>query len=443
MTPSTPTGRSRIARGIWLVALIAVGGTLATSRHPGPARLAGGLAILYLAPWSWALLRSSPSARPITIRFIACTLAIAFGIAVFEVPALLRIVDYRALFATPTVPWLRSGNRPDPELIHIKKGHQQVRESFTGNEVHWLRDAGPSHVYRSDRRYDRDGFRNPRDADKADVIVLGDSFIEGAHVTADELITARLAAELGGNKTVANLGQAGYGPEQELHALRRFGIARRPSVCVWAFYEGNDLADIDEYKSQRSRLQECRRTGQGLSPSVSERSFTANALGFVLRAWIDPLPRRPASPYRGWFTNDRGTRLPIYFASGDHRRESPRPGSLDRLREILREAHALCRARGIKLIVMFIPTKLRVYRPVCTFEPGSVCATWPVDDLPRIIGRLVAGISPDLDYLDLTPRFQAEAVRGALLYLADDTHWSAAGHHFAAKTIVGVPCLGK
>jgi len=274
-------------------------------------------------------------------------------------------------------------------LIHIKKGRQRVRESFTGNEIHWLRDAGRPRVYRSDRDYDRDGFRNLRDVDKADVIVLGDSFIEGAHVTADELITARLAGELGGDKTVVNLGQAGYGPEQELHVLRRFGIARRPSVCVWAFYEGNDLADIDDYETQRERLEECLRTGRGLSPSILERSFTTNALGFVLRTWIDPLPRRPASQHRGWFRNDRGERLPLYFASGDYRRPANSSGPLDRLREVVQEAHSLCRNRGITLVVMFIPTKLRVYRESCAFEEGSVCAEWPIDDLPRIIGRLV------------------------------------------------------
>jgi hypothetical protein len=428
---------SRIGRLIWILALIAAGVALATWKHPGPARLAGGLAILYLAPWIWALMRSHPSTRPIAIRFVACTLAIALGIAVFEVPALFRVVDYRALFATPTAPWLRSGNRPDPELIHIKKGHQRTRESFTGNEVHWLRDAGPSRVYRSDRHYDSDGFRNARDLDKADAVVLGDSFIEGAHVTADELITARLAAELGGSKTVVSLGQAGYGPEQELHVLRRFGIARRPAVCIWSFYEGNDLADINDYKAQRAKLAECLRTGRGLSPSVSERSFTTNALGFVLRTWIDPMPRRPASQYRGWFIDDRGARLPIYFASGDHRREVPSSGPLNRLRAILQDAHDLCRDRGIKLIVVFIPTKLRVYRELCTFEEGSVCSQWPIDDLPQTIARMVAGISPDLDYLDLIPRFQAEAARGALLYLPDDTHWSAAGHRSAAKEIAG------
>lgn len=435
MTSSPSTGRSRIARGAWLAALVAVGVAPAMSRHPGPARLAGGLAILYLAPWTWALLRFYPSTRPITIRFIACTLAVAMGIAVFEVPALFRIVNYRTLFASPTLPWQRPGNRPDPELIHIKKGRQRVRESFTGNEIHWLRNAGPSHLYASDRLYDRDGFRNLRDVDTADVIVLGDSFIEGAHVTADELITACLAAELGGNKAVVNLGQAGYGPEQELLVLRRFGIARRPTVCVWAFYEGNDLADLHDYVEQRNRLEECLRTGRGLSPGVAERSFTANALGFVLRTWIDPPPRRPVSQHRGWFRSDRGERLPLYFASGDYRRPAISSWPLDRLREVLQDAHALCRDRGIKLIVMFIPTKLRVYRESCAFEEESVCAQWPVDDLPRVVGRLVAGISPDLSYLDLTPGFQAEAALGTLLYLPDDTHWSAAGHRSAASAI--------
>ena len=153
--------------------------------------------------------------------------------------------------------------------------------------------------------------------------------------------------------------------------LRRFGVLRRPSVCIWSFYEGNDLADIDEYAIQRERIEEALRTGQGLNPTLIERSFVANALGFALRTWIDPAPRRPASQHRGWFTDDRGNCVPLYFASGDYRRpavnSAPSAAALDRFRGILRNAHSLCRDRGIRLVVVFIPTKLRVYSGACRF----------------------------------------------------------------------------
>ncbi len=120
---------------------------------------------------------------------------------------------------------------------------------------------------------------------------------------------------------------------------------------------------------------------------------------------------------------------------GSASRASAAANPLGRLKEILATARGVCRPRGTRLVILFIPSKLRVYRPACEFPRDSICATWPIDDLPRIVGNLVSRIAPDLDYLDLTPHFQAEAARGELLYLADDTHWSAAGHRSAARAI--------
>jgi hypothetical protein len=48
---------------------------------------------------------------------------------------------------------------------------------------------------------------------------------------------------------------------------------------------------------------------------------------------------------------------------------------------------------------------------------------------------MVAAISPSVRFLDLTPRFRAEAAAGGLPYLADDAHWSARGHQVAAEEL--------
>jgi hypothetical protein len=50
-------------------------------------------------------------------------------------------------------------------------------------------------------------------------VVVGDSFIEGGGVSAADLLTTRLQ-ELTG-RTVANVAQSWYGPQQELELLRR------------------------------------------------------------------------------------------------------------------------------------------------------------------------------------------------------------------------------
>jgi hypothetical protein len=47
--------------------------------------------------------------------------------------------------------------------------------------------------------------------------------------------------------SVANLGQSGYGPQQELAVLKRYGCPPYDRNTSWVFYEGNDLLDVQEY----------------------------------------------------------------------------------------------------------------------------------------------------------------------------------------------------
>jgi hypothetical protein len=102
---------------------------------------------------------------------------------------------------------------------------------------------------------------------------------------------------------------------------------------------------------------------------------------------------------------------------------------------LLVEAGALCRERGIQLFVVFVPAKFRVYRDLCEFADGSPCPQWPTDDLSGSLRTALAESSPEIAFLDLTPRFRALAAAGALLYLPDDPHWTAAGHRAAASAI--------
>src|SRR5205823_13062293 len=129
------------------------------------------------------------------------------------------------------------------------------------------------------------GFRNVRDLREAKVVVLGDSFVEGGLVAADNLMTATLERLLGCN--VANLGQSAYGPQQELAVLKRYAGPLRPRLCIWTFYEGNDLEDVERYE-QLAR--------SGLPPGVHstprDRSFGRNvqaALSEQFHALLAPV----------------------------------------------------------------------------------------------------------------------------------------------------------
>ena len=79
--------------------------------------------------------------------------------------------------------------------------------------------------------------------------------------------------------------------------------------------------------------------------------------------------------------------------------------------------------------------KFRVYQKYCSFPPDNPCARWVLDDLPERLQARVAAISPEIGFLNLTPALATKAAQGRLLYFADDTHWSAAGHQAAGRAI--------
>lgn len=424
----------------WLGALGLAVRLGATAYGVTPEQLLGLLVAGYLGVWGLIFFLSRQTRTVDAARFTAVTGSILLVVAAFEVPAALGMVNYRGVFRIPTPTWRRPGFRPDPELVYVREGDRRTRWDCTGSEIAALRGVPGASVYHCDLRLDRDGFRNPPGLDAPDVAIVGDSFIEGAQVGDSELISARLARLTG--LSVANLGCTGYGPQQELAVLRRHALGRRARTCVWAFYEGNDLQDIHEFEAYQKDLPRILRSVDG--ESSYGRGFVRNALQYAIQTWLRPGPRRPAEEFTGRFVDDAGRQVAIYFGSGVQHGEGapalPREGSPEfrLVREWLAEANAMCRRQGAELVVVFIPSRFRVYRDVCAFAPDSPCRAWPVDGLPGALGAAVAAMSPAVRYLDLTPRFRAEAAAGGLLYLADDSHWSARGHEVAAEELAAL-----
>jgi hypothetical protein len=81
---------------------------------------------------------------------------------------------------------------------------------------------------------DANGFRNSSERDSADIIVIGDSYMEYGEDENDTL-PKRLEARLPGSR-VMNLAKSGYGPFQYLEVLKRFGLKYKPRIALLAFY---------------------------------------------------------------------------------------------------------------------------------------------------------------------------------------------------------------
>jgi hypothetical protein len=271
--------------------------------------------------------------------------------------------------------------------------------------------------------------RNDSDLESADVVIVGDSFIEGLGVESDELISSFLAKDLG--RTVANVGQSAYGPQQELELLRQFGTALRPKVCVWAFFEGNDLDDIMRYADAvldaEARWQELH--------SFTERSFTKNAVLSLRRLLGLDLGKEWPVELSGQYRTSSGEVVTFYFWYKGRQLTTRDEQALESLASVLREAEDVCGNSGARFLVVFIPTKFRVYEGFMEYEPDSEVVYWVLNNLPIRIEALVRERLPAARFLDLTPALTDEAGRGSLTYLPWDSHWSAEGHRVAALAI--------
>lgn len=393
-----------------------------------PRHLAANLLGSYFIAWGLLLLLLKGSRAEMGTRFAICTLALGFAVACLEATGLISGIDYRTVLGLPIerAKWQNRHTTFDPELGWAYQPYAQLAGTAPGNLARLLCLDGPAYPY--DVRLDSHGFRNDVDLRTADVAVLGDSMILASETPGDRTMTTVLGHL--SESTVANLGRDGYGPQQQLIVLERYALPLRPAAVVWMFYEGNDLSDLSTYDAMLSALQQ----GEvGVRPSAYDRSFIRAALRLLVQLGTGCTPHT-GHISSGLFRTADGSSVPMYFAESDA--WSPKHAeAMARMRAIFQHANELTRSRGTVLAVGFIPMKYRVYRDLVQCSNDANCAEDALNDLPRRLEKVVAQVSPEIRYVDLTPVFVAEAEKGRLLYLPDDTHWSVEGHRLAAEAI--------
>ena len=402
--------------------------------HPGefpPMQLILASGVAYLACWAPYLVFSSRSWRQKTVRFIAANGAIVFAVGLIELGVAVSGVDFRRVLGLRVPPWQDTRNVLDEKLIHIRRPHYQERGKMTGGDVaFWYNTPGVT-TFDYDLRYDHNGFRNEEDYEQADYVVIGDSFVEAGGVRAGDMFTARMAEMMG--VTVANLGQSYYGPQQELHVLDRFGVPLKPRVCVWVFFEANDLSDTHRYQGFIENWSWVERKHS----SWPRRTFVGNTFSWLSKC-LEPEVPPDGRDRLGYLPTNNGEKKMWFGYKGgpftpDMKREVE---GLQATLEALAYAGSLCREHGIQLVVAFAPSKFRVYGDLCRFEEESRVRTWEVNGLPGILLSSIQKHSPDIAVLNLTPPLREAAKTGRMLYYPDDTHWSPDGHQVVADTLV-------
>jgi hypothetical protein len=287
---------------------------------------------------------------------------------------------------------------------------------------------------------DARGFRNPTTLDRADIVLLGDSYIEGAYVSDEETAAVRLHDLT--DRAVVNLGVSGYGTLQELKVLEKYAVPLQPRLIAWFFFEGNDLDDDQRYENAMAYESGVPAAGPSAAPwaarwrRIAARSLTRNVFTEArqLADWLVP----NSVESFGWFRDINGDAHRFYFYDfyatrtfGEYERER-----FSTTTDAFRKGAEIARRNGIRLVVFYVPIKFRVYGDLCTFPPGSPCASWRPWALEPQLATFcrTAGI----EFVSLTEPMQRAASHGKVLYAPEDSHWSPAGQTFVAQELARV-----
>jgi hypothetical protein len=371
-------------------------------------------------------------------RALRTTLTIFLILLCLELPAALRFVHWGVVFGrlTGESNYLDTAYVADPERGFRRRANDHWKGRPPTGREEW--DLAPALVQPIDFTTDGRGYRNPADLEKADVALIGDSFVEGYRVSDEQTAARVLQARLG--RPVANLGVAGYGPMQELVVLKQDAARLKPAVVVWFFFEGNDLYDdanfeallLDQAPGGRGPAGPKEQSAQQSWP---RRSFTLNALG-LLRPWAGSLvPSRARWPYYGYLPRPDGAEEKVYFLDSAAMIPwgSYEATCWERSRKALHEAADLCRERGVHLLFCYVPMEFRVYQPLVTLPPESPCQSWELWPLPQLFADFCR--SADVPCLDLTEPLREEIRRGGSPFAVGDVHWGPHGHALVADRL--------
>lgn len=293
------------------------------------------------------------------------------------------------------------------------------------------------------------GFRGrPWGGEGGAVAVLGDSFIEALHVGEGQAVTDHLQALLG--RPVWNVGVSGYSTWDELEAYRRWVRPHKPATVVLAVYLGNDI-ESNGSQGAASMAEGAAAPAAGPSPRASAPAVPAPPAprGVELAKRLKDLLRGNFVSYLvlydlktmvvGLLAQATGQVAPQWAL---YMPETPAwTAAWDATERALARLAADVAADGARLLVVGIPehfvtspTGLRELQLAGgTAIPAEFEAARPMRRLAGIASHL------RLDFLDLTPTFQAYVRRHSLpppaFSYACDGHWNPLGHVIAAHDI--------
>jgi hypothetical protein len=318
----------------------------------------------------------------------------------------------------------------------LDQAHISRRYSVADAELGFVRKPGVSwrgYVPELDRmveyQTDENGFRNSIRQQQADVVFIGDSYTEAAQIDEGDTLVRRVA-QLSGLSAV-NLARGAYGSQQELIVLQRYGLAYKPRVVVWQLFEGNDLNDAEAFAEWKQNPQQA-------NTSLTERYFDNSLLKEWLTTTRDQEYIGPTVTLR--YHDGTAQRFSLRYPYDPDQPSTMRRGMTETL-SALEAGHRLCESKGIQLLVVVVPTMVRVMAPYISFDH--------VEDQMKYLPEAREN---QKDFSGTAKEFcartgctvvdgfvalrRAAATDNRHLYIPNDEHFDVGGHEVMAQTVV-------
>jgi len=267
------------------------------------------------------------------------------------------------------------------------------------------------------------------------VLLLGDSFMEALQVNFEEsmpsLLERALNSDAPGRAEVLNASVSGWGTDDELVYLMRYGAALRPDLVLIGVTLHNDVSDnlLEEFhfiKGGELHERPIHEIPYWKYKELQLKTYLASNFHLYqifLRAWRSQLGKVEAQ------------RLDTHVAELLRIQSGPEVEKGWKLtRALLRKTNQEARKIGAKFALILIPLEIQVSdEKLAQFlirhnlAPGDIEIAKPQRMLRKIAQE------EGIEAFDLLAEFKEWTVRtGEDLYLEADGHWNAKAHRLAA-----------
>lgn len=254
------------------------------------------------------------------------------------------------------------------------------------------------------------GFRNDSIPKNPEIVIIGDSFINGTSLSQEDIFSNQLIKSFGNTKSVYAMAPMDF--DNFFEYLSK-GLIKKPKTIVFSIVERNNPLQLQEEIVRNSLKQNIK--DKFKSTNVSE--YSDRFFRFYSLEWLKS--RVYQSKGKGILAKDNSQLL--FHSDGNHKIKTDK--EIDEIATVILSYKNKCKKHGIKFIFLPMPNKETVYYK-------SLLLNNQPDYLIKLHEKLIKKEVLSFNTLAIYNK----ATKGKIYYHTDDTHWNKEGVKLIAKS---------